>query len=136
MKKLTFVLTLLCFTVLSHAQLNENAQYIKDTYSTGYENTLKKYALQEWSDDYSMVVYEINKQANALFDIVESFESENTMVLLSAIKKWSIEGFESLNEAEFYEFPTLSIEYLLKLHCDWSMVKHEYDKQVKAKDAF
>jgi hypothetical protein len=22
---------------------------------------------------------------------------------------------------------------LLKMHCDWSMVKYEYDKQVKAK---
>jgi len=25
---------------------------------------------------------------------------------------------------------------LLKLHCDWSMVKYEYDKQVKAKNSF
>jgi len=31
---------------------------------------------------------------------------------------------------------TFGLKDLLKLHCDWSMVKYEYDKQVKAKNSF
>jgi len=136
MKKLIFVVSLLCFSVFAHAQLNSNAEYIKKNHSTQYENTLKKYALKEWNDDYSMVVWEINKQADALFEITNSFKSNNTQVLFSAVQEWSKDGYKSSNIEKFNKFTVISIENLLKLHCDWSMVKWEYDKQVKAKNAF
>ena len=137
MKKLTFILIVLLAPVLIYAQdLNSNASYIKKNYSSDYEATLKKHALEEWKDDFSMVVYEINKQADALVKLIDEFESDNTNIAFKAIQEWSIDGYQSSNVTKFKEISTFGLKQLLKLHCDWPMVKYEYDKQVKAKNAF
>ena len=137
MKKLTFILIVLLTPVLIYAQdLNSNASYIKKNYPSDYEATLKKHALEEWKDDFSMVLYEINKQADELFGLIEEFESDNTNIAFKAIQEWSIDGYQSGNMTKIKEISTFGLKQLLKLHCDWSMVKYEYDKQVKAKNAF
>jgi len=68
MKKLfTTILVLFLFTLNSFSQeLEENALRIKQDFNSGYENTIKKYALVKWKDEFTMVVYEINKQSDAL----------------------------------------------------------------------
>ena len=53
--------------------LNPNATYIKKNHPTGYEKTIKMHALEKWGDDYSMVVYMINKQSDALVNLVDNF---------------------------------------------------------------
>jgi predicted RNA-binding protein len=136
MKRIILIFTLLCSYFLANAQLNGNANYIKEKFPSEYEKTLKKYALKEWNDDYSMVVYEINKQADALVQLVNNFESDNTQIVFNAIHEWSRDGYKNFNIEEFNKLTTFSIKNLLKLHCDWSMVKYEYDKQVKAKNSF
>lgn len=136
MRKIILVFTLLCSYYFVNAQLNGNANYIKEEFPAEYEKTLKKYALKEWNDDYSMVVYEINKQSDALVQLVNNFESDNTQIVFNAIQEWSRDGYKNFNVEEFNKFETFSIKNLLKLHCDWSMVKYEYDKQVKAKNSF
>jgi len=136
MRKIILVLALLCSYFFVNAQLNGNASYIKEKFPTEYEKTLKKYALKEWNDDYSMVVYEINNQADALVQLVNNFESDNTQIVFNAIQEWSRDGYKNYNIEEFKKFETFSVENLLKLHCDWSMVKYEYDNQVKAKNSF
>lgn len=133
---LCIAVTLQTFQPITAQELNSNASYIRKNHSTEYEVTIKKYALEEWKDDFSMVVYEINKQADALFELVSDFESENTNIAFRAIQEWSMDGYEEKNIEHVKIFKIFSLENLLKLHCDWTMVKYEYDKQVKAKNAF
>lgn len=135
LSKTFFFLVVVPFTINAQG-LNANASYIKDNYSSDYEATLKKYALNEWGNDFSMVVYEINKQADALFQLIDEFKSENTNVAFGAIQKWSREGYLNSNISLFKKMDTFGLKELLKLHCDWSMVKYEYDKQVEAKKSF
>ncbi len=137
MKKTILILTVLLASVIVNAQgLKSNASYIKKNYSEDYEATLKKHALEEWIDDFSMVVYEINKQADALVELIDEFKSDNTNIVFKAIQEWSIDGYKSSNITKFTEIDTFGLKQLIKLHCDWSMVKYEYDKQVKAKNSF
>jgi len=137
MRTLIILISVILSTTIANSQgLNTNANYIKKNFPTEYENTLKKYALAEWNDDFSMVVYEINKQADAIVQLTESFESDNTNIAFKAIQEWSREGYLSNNIKIFKEMTTFDLKELLKMHCDWSMVKYEYDKQVKAKNSF
>jgi len=92
--------------------------------------------LAEWKDDFSMVVYEINKQSNALVKLIDEFKSDNTNIAFKAIQEWSRDGYKSKNITLFKEMTTFGLKDLLKMYCDWSMVKYEYDKQVKAKNSF
>jgi len=136
-RKTILILTILITTVVLHAQgLNSNASYIKKNYSADYEATLKKNALEKWEDNFSMVVYEINKQADALVGLIDEFKSDNTNIAFKAIQKWSIDGYESSNITKFKEMDTFRLKQLIKLYCNWSMVKYEYDKQVEAKNSF
>jgi len=60
---LTILLLLGAFTV--SAQLNSNAQTLKDANSIEYR-LLKKYAEQKWGEDYEMIVYTINEHTDAM----------------------------------------------------------------------
>jgi len=108
--------------------LGFNASYIKQNYSQDYENTIKKHAIEKWETDFNMVVYEINNQSDALVELLDLFESNNTAILIKAIDKWSIDGYEYENSITLESIDTASVEQLIKLHCDWNMVKYEYEK--------
>jgi len=137
MKKLVLFFIAMLFTIVGKSQgLESNGRYIKNNYPDAYEKTIKKYALGKWETDYSMVVYEINKQSDALMGLINEFESDNTNIAFQAIQKWSIDGYKSSNIEKFRSIDTFDLKSLVKLHCDWSMVKYEYDKQVKAKNSF
>ena len=133
-----FFLTIIVFSSnLSNAQgLNSEASYIRKNFPEEYENTLKRYALSEWKDDFSMVVYEINRQAEAIVELVDSFDSDNTNIVYKAIQEWSRSGYLSQNIKIFSEMTVFSLKDLLKMNCDWSMVKYEYDRQIEAKNSF
>lgn len=137
MKKIIIFITLIAFSVISYSQeLESNALMIKEKYNTLYEKTIKKYALLKWKDDFNMVVYEINKQSDALVNIVDKFESKYTNILFKAVIKWSHEGKKEYNEKVWDNFKYLGISSMLELEVDWNMVQYEYEKQVKAANAF
>ena len=137
MKRVIILLTLLsCITFITAAGLNTHADFIKTVYQSEYESNLKEYALNEWEDDFTMVVYEINKQADAIFELIESFESEHTNIAFRAIQEWSTDGYLRHNIKIFEEMESFGLQDLLKIHCDWTMVKYEYTNQVKAKNSF
>ena len=137
MNKSILILALLFTSSIIHCQeLKSNASYIKSNYSADYETTVKKHAVEKWNDDYSMIVYEINKQADALVNLIKEFETENTNIVFKAMLKWSIEGYESNNTSKINELKTFGLEQLITFDCDWSMVSYEYKKQVKAKSSF
>ncbi len=138
MKKiLSTILVLFLFTINSYSQeLEENALRIKQNFNSGYESTIKKYALIKWKDDFSMVVYEINKQSDAVTNIVEKFKSKNTTILYNAIIKWSQPNKAEANHKIWKELSSIDIATMLKFNVDWSMVEYEYDKQDKAANSF
>lgn len=127
---------LLSATFVKADGLNANGSYIKNKYPTEYKETLKYYAVLKWKDDFSMVVYEINTQADSLIKLIDVFEGKNTSIAHKAIQKWSKDGHKSKNNKLFDQMKTFGLKDLLKMHCDWSMVKYEYDLQVKAKNSF
>lgn len=134
-----FILIISIFVFVNNSfsqELEQNALRIKQDYNSGYENTIKKYALIKWKDDFSMVVYEINKQSDALTNIVEKFKSKNTTILYNAIIKWSQPNKAEANHKIWKELNSIDIVTMLKFHVDWSMVEYEYDKQDKAANAF
>ena len=137
MKNLFLTLVILSASTIVFGQgLNSNASYIKKNYPTEYEQTLKKHALEKWNDDYDLVVYMINNQADALINLIDEFKSDNTNIAFKAIQKWSIDGYESSNIEKFKKINTFGLKQLIPLHCDWEMVKYEYDNQVEAKNSF
>ena len=136
MKKVVIIAVLL-FSILINAQgLKPNANHIKDNYPIEYKNTIRKHAIEEWGEDFSMVIYEINKQSEALANIIKTFKGSNTNTVFRAIQEWSIDGYKEKNVKIFKSMNTFDYQSLLKMHCDWSMVKYEYDKQIKAKKSF
>jgi len=135
-RMILFISAFLLIVSVKAQSLEANASYIRKNYESDYEATIKKHALEEWNDDFNMVVYEINKQADALAGLIEAFKPENTNIAYKAIQEWSIEGYLDKNIDLFKELEVFGLKGLLKLHCDWNMVKYEYDKQVKAKNAF
>ena len=138
MKKIfTTILVLFLFINNSFSQeLEENALRIKQDYNSGYENTIKKYALIKWKDEFSMVVYEINKQSDALTNLIEKFKSKNTTILYNAIIKWSQPNKAEANHKIWKELNSIDLATMLKFNVDWSMVQYEYEKQDKAANSF
>jgi hypothetical protein len=137
MRTFIILITLIFATTIANAQgLDFNASYIKKNYPTEYEQTLKKHALEKWKDDFEMVVYMINNQADDLIDLIDEFESDNTNIAFKAIQKWSYEGYKSSNIEKFNQINSFGLKQLIPLHCDWEMVKYEYDNQVEAKNSF
>lgn len=136
MKRYLLLSAIILFSFASFGQLNSNSSYIRKNFSSDYEETLKKHALEKWKTDYEMVVYYINNQADALMSLIEEFKSENTNIVYKAIQNWSHSGYKNSNIDRFKKLDTFGLKQLLTLHCDWEMVKYEYDNQVKAKNSF
>ena len=76
---------------------------------------MRKQALEKWGDDYEMVVYMINNQADALINLIDDFESDNTSIALKAIKKWSYNGYQSSNIKTLNEIKTFGLKELISI---------------------
>ena len=136
MKKSILVSGLILFVFSTHAQLNQYAQYLIDYYNVDFEMTIKKYITEEYGADHPMVTVEINDQSKSLFTIADIFEYENKEVLFNAIIDRSYVGYERKNKEIFKNLKQITLPDLLKLHCNWTDVLYEYNKQVEAKDSF
>lgn len=134
MKQTIILLSVLLLTACSFAQeLNASAEYLKMTYPDDYHNTIRKLALEEWDDDYDMILFQINQESISLIELVLVFKPEYTTIAFSAIVMWSYEGYEQSNVAKFSIFETFGVAELITLHCQWGMVLHSYEKNVISK---
>jgi len=139
MKKLTTLLTiiLLSFTALYAAnKLNSNAIALKNISKSNFDMTIRASAIREWKSDHSMVVYEINKQSDALVWLTKNFKKKYASEFVGAVINWETDGVVCDNIKVLTENPTISKKTLLMLYCDWTMVKYEYKKQVEAAEAY
>jgi hypothetical protein len=132
------LLFMICFSNIGLAQeLNTNAKMIKEKFNYEYENNFKIFAVKEWKDDFAMVVYEINRQSDSYVEMVNKLKTEHTTIFFNALNEWAREGYKEDNLRKMREeFKPVSINNFIKLKVDWSMVKYEYDRQVKAKESF
>ena len=136
MKNLLLIFTFVLVSTSAFSQLNRYAEAIKDFDSNGYE-IIKKYAINEWGSDHEMVVYRINNQCEAIYDIMNKFQSKHTNILYRSIQMWSYDGYLKKNQ-DIYENETTVIELaqMLRFYVDWEMVEYEYDNQVDAKGSY
>ena len=114
-------------------KLEKNAIYIKDNFSNLFELTIRKFAIEKWKDDSSMVYNEINKQSDALTDLLVEFKSSNSNILYKSIIKSSLEGKSISNAKKWNQIKAIGFGELLELECDWMIVQKEYEKQLKEK---
>lgn len=139
MKKIILGLLLIAFFAITGIaqELNTNAKMIKEKFNYEYENNFKSFAVKEWKDDFAMVVYEINRQSDSYFEMMNKLKSEHSTIFFNALNEWAREGYKEDNLRKIREeFKASSINNFIKLKVDWSMVKYEYDRQVKAKESF
>ena len=80
-----------------------------------------------------MVYNEINKQSDALTDLLVEFKSSNSNILYKSIIKSSLEGKSISNAKKWNQIKAIGFGELLELECDWMIVQKEYEKQLKEK---
>ncbi len=135
MKKTAIILLIVISisNTLFAQKLEKNAIYIKDNFSNLFELTIRKFAIEKWKDDSSMVYNEINKQSDALTDLLVEFKSSNSNILYKSIIKSSLEGKSISNAKKWNQIKAIGFGELLELECDWMIVQKEYEKQLKEK---
>ena len=120
MKKLITVLAMILFVVTAQAQLNKNAQKLKEKVNYRYKQIVL-FAEKDWKGDHEMMIHVINKQSDALVEIFDCMEADDYDETLLAILlgKWS----------------TTNIKDEV-LYFDWEMVLYEYEKQLELKNKY
>ena len=105
-------------TVLMNAQLNSEAQLLKDKLPEEY-NLIKLLASEKWEGNHEMMVYVINNQAKAFIEVTEIMKASNydKDILGKSLLKWNklIKGKKCYN---------------------WEMVLYMYKNQLKAKNEY
>lgn len=109
------------FSTLSFTQeLNANAKDVKSTLPGIYQ-MIKTSASEKWDTEYTMIIYTINKQCDAIKELKRLMNDPgyDENIMLDALIKWS--EFDEDNEI---------------ISSDNVMIVYEYKKQLKAKNSF
>jgi len=133
-KKLLILLIVVSISNTLFAQkLEKNALYFKDNFSSLFQSNISKPAIEKWKDDSTLVYNEINKQSDALADLLVNFKPANSNILYKSVLKCSNKDKSIANEKKWSSIKKIGFGELLDLECDWIIVKKEYEKQVKVK---
>ena len=118
MKILTLLITILFVAITTQAQLNENANKIKEKSPNMYKD-IKTFVSQKWAGDHEMMVYGINQQADAVFEMADLREKSDydDEIFSKAFDKWSV---------------LIDDKYVI----DNVMLVYTYKKQLKAKSQY
>lgn len=111
---LTIISALFIFPMMASAQLNTEAEVLREEQPEQYNN-IKCYAVNKWGDDNQMIVHTINKQAEALVVVLRAKDEElvSDDFLAAAMNKWEYDECEGYN---------------------WRMVVHEIKNQIENSD--
>jgi len=121
----------LLIVVVGNAQINSYVQYLTDYYNVDFELTIKKHAFDEYRDNQSMLIIEMNEQAESLFAIVEKYNFNNKELLFEAIDEWTYDDYEMKNSKTLNTSNQVTVSNLLKLHCDWINVFDEFNRLIR-----
>ena len=116
--KFNVLITLFLISGAAWSQLNSEAQLLKDNYASIYAN-IKILVAKDWEGDHKMMVYGINKQAEAFFEMSTYMDSVDydERIMENAVSEWS----ETIND---------------KMCTDFKMVVYTYKRQLQAKGSY
>ena len=134
MKRIILVFGFLLVVIAGNAQVNSYVQYLTDYYNVDFELTIKKHAFDEYRDNQSMLIIEMNEQAESLFVIVEKYNFNNKEFLFEAIDEWTYDDYEMKNNKILKTSNQVTVPDFLKLHCDWVNVLDEFSRLIRKKD--
>jgi hypothetical protein len=118
MKKTILTCALIFIAFIANAQLNSNANFVKENSPEIY-NKIKILVSKDWEGDHKMMVYVINQQADAVLKCVEIQKRKDydDEIMLKALGDWA--------------------EDIKGVFCvDYKMVVYTYEQQIKAKDSY
>ena len=113
LRDLFYILVLMAACISLDAQtLNKEATKLKETNIEVYDN-IKKLVSNDWEGDHQMMVYTINLQAKAVFEVLAilKMKSLDVDIMVTAMKDWT-------NKQGLV---------------DYQMVAYQYNLQYKAK---
>ena len=117
LRDLFYILILLAACVSLDAQeLNKNALMVKTeskAQGLNFYNEIKTLAEKDWKGNHEMMIYTINKQADAIVDFIEATSSENYDINIMAVAMGDWTDKKGLR--------------------DYVMIIYQYNKQMKAK---
>lgn len=136
MKKLLLIIAVVLFTLPSFGQLSEQSEVIQEKLPLVY-NILKQHAIEKWDSDHTMIVYQINKQSEAIFEFFEVLKmmgdsNSELFIVRDTLKQWSYEGYK----ADTAELLKIEGSIWLMCHVDWVMVVHQVKEQLKASKSY
>jgi len=144
------IIFLILFQVNLYSQYNEPAQILKKTNAQLFKKTIINPAIDKWGSDYSMVVYEVNEQSDALVHLFINYANALStadslglplpkvmLIMVNLCKRWSYEedAETKVHVKEYIDDLRYGKDQLgawMHFVCDWTMVKAEFDKQVKS----
>ena len=99
---------------------------------TLYE-TIKKYSESKWDNDYEMIVYTINNQADAFAEIsrLMSADDFDQNIWFNSVVKWA-ENPSKVKE----ELSNGNSDIIFTSIIQWDMVLYNYENQLKAKQSY
>lgn len=101
-------------------ELSSSSRALKENMPETYQ-AIKAYAINQWENDHSMILYEINKQSEAFVE-VSNLSQENPAIFSNAVVQWG----ENITNENLLKNSTI----------DWSMVLYEMKKQIQAKNSY
>ena len=141
MRKMSLIITIMVFIAASIAAegLTTEALVLKESYPQGYQ-VIVGHAEDKWGSDYSMVVYQINKQVKAFAQCFDKFGNPNgdTNLWVIAYYRCSIDGTASDNLDLLIAAldGNGSIGDLSTANVNWEMMIFEYEKALAARSAY
>ena len=114
MKKLTIITVLIMFSMTLFSQLNDNARNLKENVPNFYV-PIKTFAVDKWGNDNSMIVFTINRQSDAWFELKTLIDKVSNEQVEIFLLRWS------KNIDNYY--------------CtDWTMIVFEIKRHLKNSD--
>ena len=115
LRDIFYILVLMAACITLDAQsdvLNINALALKNSEDSKHYDNIKLLCENEWKGDHNMMIYTINKQADAVFEIIGYMKSPkfDEMIFATAFHEWTKKDLT-----------------------DWTMVVYVYKNQLKAK---
>jgi len=131
MKRLILIIIIAITAITCNAQLNNTAESVRTNNPRAY-NVIKKHAIDKWDSDHKMILYTINQQCDAMYEILTILSDDITteivsLITIKAMKKWAYDGYESSVEKQLTDNAPI-----LELDIDWRMVVYTVKKQLEA----
>ena len=146
MKKTVITVLMLLVASVLFAQLGPSATVIKEDLPDSYA-IISSYAVNEYGNDHEMVLWEINRQCEAMINVIEKgiqLDHTNsaiyTTIFVNAIAEWSYDDTAENNLSSILhtiktDNALIGVETLY-LTVDWIMAEAMINNQLEAAEVY